>query len=510
MRKLLLRVLGWATAVLLVAITALVVRGIYVFRDRLPGYTLDLRIDSAQSRAELRPLRVGFGRVKINPDLSDPKRPVWLAGFNQHRAATAIHDDLWAVAAVLDDGHTRLGIVALDAIGFFQDDVVAVRRACAQEWKLDYTIVCSLHNHSTPDLMGLWGPDFLHTGVDGRYRQQVIAAAAKALGDAVTALQPARLTLQEIPTPAEGLVTDTRKPIVFDSDIRVMHFTSVATGATLGTLVGWGDHPETPWGRNTEITADYCGFLRDTLEHGFSNDGQQLANGLGGIHVFVNGAVGGLMTTSPSVTVRDPYLKQDFKQPDHMKSRALGHQLAARILARLAETNTASTDVAPIGIRARTIEMPIENRMFLAAGYLGLIDRGHVRWKTLRTEVALVTVGDASIICVPGEIYPEIVNGGIENPPGADFNIAPVEVPPLRELMPGRVKFVFGLANDELGYLIPKSEWDVKPPYLYEAKSRLYGEINSCGPNAAALVHSALAALCREQQLPAKSKPASQ
>jgi hypothetical protein len=98
---------------------------------------------------------------------------------------------------------------------------------------------------------------------------------------------------------------------------------------------------------------------------------------------------------------------------------------------------------------------------------------------------------------VPGEIYPEIINGGIEHPEGADFDLEPVEVPPLRELMPGRLKFVFGLANDELGYLIPKSEWDVEPPRLYGSKG-VYGEINSCGPNAAPLVYGALAELCRE------------
>jgi hypothetical protein len=435
--------------------------------------------------------------VKINPDLSDPKRPVWMAGFSQNRAATAIHDDLWAIACVLDDGHTRLGIVGLDSIGFFHDDVVAVRRACAAEWKLDYTIVTSMHNHSTPDLMGLWGPDFLHTGVDERYRQQVIAAAAKALGDAVTALQPARVAFHEIPVPPDGLMADTRKPIVFDPDVRVMHFTSPTNGATLGTIVGWANHPETPWGKNTEITADFCGILRDTLERGFTHDGQTFARGLGGIHLYVNGAVGGLMTTHPSVTVRDPWLNEDFKEPSHEKSRAVGHQLAARILPKLTETNSVPADSAAISIRARTIELPVENKMFLAAAYLGLIDRGHVRWKKMRTEVALVTIGDASIACVPGEIYPEIVNGGIEHPEGADFDIAPVEVPPLRELMPGRIKFVFGLANDELGYLIPKSEWDVQPPRLYGSKG-VYGEINSCGPNAGPLVHAALAELCRE------------
>jgi len=44
---------------------------------------------------------------------------------------------------------------------------------------------------------------------------------------------------------------------------------------------------------------------------------------------------------------------------------------------------------------------------------IGLLDRGHVHWKAFRTEVALVTLGDATIACVPGEIYPEIVNGGV-------------------------------------------------------------------------------------------------
>jgi hypothetical protein len=497
MKKFLLRLLRWSAALIAVLAVALILRGTYAFRDRVPGYTLDLKIGAAKSQVEPQPIRVGFGRVKINPDLSDPQRPVWLAGFSQNRAATAIHDDIWAIACVLDDGHSRLGMVVLDAIGFFHDDVVEVRRACAADWKLDYAIVCSTHNHSTPDLMGLWGPSPLRSGVDPRYRQQVIAAAAKALGDAVTALQPARVAFHEIPAPTDGLVADTRQPIVFDPDVRVMQFTSPTNGATIGTIVGWANHPETPWSKNSEITADFCGFLRDALERGFSHEGRTFATGLGGIHLYVNGAVGGLMTTHPSVTVRDPWLNQDFREPSHEKSRAVGHQLAARILPCLADTNATTVDTVAIGIRARTLEVTVENKLFLAAAYLGLIDRGHVSWKQMRTEVALVTMGDASIACVPGEIYPEIVNGGIEHPAGADFDIEPVEVPPLRELMPGHLKFVFGLANDELGYLIPKSEWDVKPPRLYGSRG-VYGEVNSCGPNAAAVIYGALANLCKE------------
>lgn len=489
---------AWRIAIggLLIAALTLGSGCLCAFRDRNPGYKVDVDIKGDTLKRELQ-LRAGFARVKINPDLENSKRPIYLAGFRQNRKATEIHDDLWAVACVLDDGQTRLGIVALDAIGFFHDDVISVRKRLAKEWELDYTIVCSTHNHATPDLLGLWGPNYLRTGVDKHYRQQVIAAAAKVLGDAVAALRPVQVAFHEIKTPPDGLVADLRKPEVFDPDIRVMHFTDPTNGMTVGTIVGWANHPETVWSKATEITADFPGYLRDALENGVHHAGAILESGVGGTHVYINGAVGGLMSTPPTVTVHDPYLKQDFKEPTHEKARALGRQLASRILTRLDETNTLKREPQPISVRAKTIEVPLANKGYLAAPLLGLIDRGHVRWKRLRTEVALVRIGEASIACIPGEIYPEIVNGGIEKAPGGDFGIEPVEVPPIRELMPGKIKFVFGLANDEIGYIIPKSEWDRKKPYLYGAKKKPYGEINSCGPDVGPAIHKALRELCK-------------
>ena len=481
-------------------------RGYFAFRDRLPGYSLNLRIDPAKAATNPRPLRVGLARFKINPDLSNPKHPVYIAGFGQDRKATVIHDDLWAIACVLDDGWTRLGIVSLDAIGFFQDDVVRVRRRLPPEWKLDYAVVCSTHNHSTPDLMGLWGPDFLHTGVNADYLELVRSACVEVLGQAVSNLQPARVCFREIPTETEGLVADTRKPIVFDPDIRFFHFVQADSGKTLGSIVTWADHPETPWSKNTQLTADYCGYLRDALENGVVVNGRKLVEGLGGIHLYINGAIGGLMTTPPGTQVHDPYLQQDFQEPSHEKARALGRQLASRVLPIMREAAD-FTNQLPIGIQARTVELPLQNNVFLLAGYLGLIDRGYVRWRILRTEVALLALGEVSVACVPGEIYPEIVNGGIERAPGGDFQVAPVEVPALRQLMPGNIKFVFGLANDEVGYLIPKSEWDQKAPYLYGADHAPYGEINSVGPDAAGCMHAALQELCRAEQTRSISNP---
>ena len=503
-RPLWLRILRRAVLfliLLLIVLTGSVaLRCLYAFRDRNPGYTVALNIDDHSAARQLKPLRAGFARIKISPDLSNSIEPIWLAGFSQHRAATRVHDDLLAIACVLDDGRTRLGVVTLDSIGFFHDDVIAVRRRLAAASKLDYAIICSTHNHSTPDLMGLWGPDYAHTGVNASYRQQVIAAAAKALDEAVRQLQPAQVAFHEIPTKPNGLLTDTRKPIVFDPDIRVMHFTSATDGATLGSIVGWADHPETVWARNTEITADFPGYLRAALEDGIYEHDLMLRQGVGGIHLYVNGAVGGLMSTTPSVTVRDPFLEQDYKEPSHDKARALGRALAARILPRLEAPAVPTTNQLPISIRARTIELPLDNNGFLAAPVIGLLDRGHVRWKTIRTEVALIQLGEASIACIPGEIYPEIVNGGIETPPGADYPTNAVEVPPIRQMMPGRIKFIFGLANDEVGYIIPRSEFDRKPPYLYGAKHAPYGEINSVGPETAQRIHAAIRELC--QQVP--------
>ncbi len=469
----------------------------WCFRDRNPGYKVNLAIDGTAATEAPGPFRAGFGRATINPNVT---RPVWLAGFSSGRAATRIHDDLWAISCVADDGKTRLGIVALDAIGFMHDDVIAVRRRLPPALKLDYVIVCSTHNHSTPDLIGIWGPKIYQSGVDKAYREQVIAASARALEDAVNALQPARMTLIDIPTPPAGLVNDTRPPEVFDPDIRLMRFTGANDSNVIGSIVSWANHPETVWSANTEITADFPGYLRDILEHGVVQDGRILADGLGGIHLYINGAVGGLMTPNPPLVVHDPFLNENFSRPSHEKARALGRNLAARILTRTARTTDAAQEHPRISVYTKTIELPLDNTNFLLAPLLSVIDRGHVRWKTIRSETALVMIGDASIAAIPGEIYPEIVNGGIVKAPGADFGVDPIEIPPIRDLMPGRVKFIFGLANDEIGYIIPKSEWDRNPPYLFDSHQPLYGEVNSLGPETAGLIHKAFQELTGRQQ----------
>ena len=64
--------------------------------------------------------------------------------------------------------------------------------------------------------------------------------------------------------------------------------------------------------------------------------------------------------------------------------------------------------------------------------------------------------------------------------PGADFPDAPLEKS-LFSMSKAKWKMTVGLANDEVGYIIPKRQWDEKAPFCYGREKSQYGEINSLG-----------------------------
>ena len=132
----------------------------------------------------------------------------------------------------------------------------------------------------------------------------------------------------------------------------------------------------------------------------------------------------------------------------------------------------------------------INDALYQAALYLGVVHPGMYGGKA-KSEVDAIRIGEIEIITSPGEIFPEIVYGGIENPDGADFKLAPVEVPPLIEAMSGTIKMNFNLCNDEVGYLVPKSQWDRKKTYTYGQKEAPYGEIYTGNPEVAPTIHRA-------------------
>src|SRR5262245_32169893 len=469
--------------------------------------------------------RAGFGVASITPDAPDTWTDVdgdgrytgkdtyedrngngkfdavWMAGFQNRRAAAGVHDELEAVAAVFEDGGLRVGIVAADVVGLSRSFVESVRAAHAKRLGLDYLVVHSTHNHQGPDTQGIWGGSYLRSGVDEAYMEKLRARLGDALATAVAALAPARLEIAEITGRDRRIGTeDTRGPQVIDDGLRVAVVREAAGPGVLGTLVNFGNHVELMWNKNLEFTADVAGYARRGLTRGLDYDGTLFRPGLGGTTLWLTGNIGGLITTGPEIAVPDVRSGEGMAAPSWNKTRAQGYLIAEAVLDTVDAGGFAAVPAPRIRVHQRSLQVPVANRPLVFGSLIGVLDRDIDLGWTSRTdsEVALVELGDLWIVCVPGELYPEIAVGGIENPEGADYEMAPVEVPPLRSAMGGRVNMMVNLANDAIGYIIPKSEWDVKRPYLYGAKEDTYGEIVSAGPETAGLVHGALMELFTE------------
>jgi len=392
---------------------------------------------------------------------------------------------------IIDDGNARLAIVILDAIGFMNDDVVDVRKMIPEETGITYTLIASTHTHEAADLLGLWGKTPFKSGVNKDYLKFVKAQIVKSVVEASKNIRPVRLEISEDLTSAAPMVKDTRMPQVFDSGMRIIKAVDRENGKTLGSLVAWGNHPETLWSQNLLISSDFPHFLREGVEKGVFHNDSLVKAGIGGVCIFANGAVGGLMTTHPSLAVKHPFTGIELSEPTYEKTEAQGMQLSLIALNAM-DTRAEVIDLASISLVVRTLPMKIDNTMFKLAAVLGVMKRGTVGWMKMRSELAVVKIGPISFTSIPGEIYPELVNGPIDAPEGSDFGIAPHEVPPIREIMPGKYKFVLGLANDEIGYIIPKSQWDVKAPFTYGREKSPYGEENSLGPETAGVIHKNL------------------
>jgi len=503
----------WILGILGVILTIILVLAIVVYiniKDRHPGYEVNIDIKATDSEADF---KAGFAALPITPTIVDTWNDVngnakyreedgdtyndnnnngkfdafWIAGFSSERAANGVHDDVWARVAIFDDGNTKIAIVSLDAIGFMHDDVVDIRKQIPEDAGIDYVLISSTHTHESNDLLGIWGRPPFESGVNPEAMSYVKSQTLKAILEANNNMRPAKLAYAQDLTGAEELVKDTREPQVKDAGIRLIQAIDTENGSTLGVIVGWANHPETLWSKNLLISSDFPHYIREGIEKGLYQGDSLRKAGLGGITVFFNGAVGGLMCTHPSIGIKDVFTDTIYNEPSYAKTKAVGYKVALLSLDALANPDTIIENPT-ISLKAKTLNLTLDNPNFVLGAVIGLLDKGMTEWKKTRSEIAVFTIGPASFISVPGEIYPEIVNGGVIAVEGQDFKIDPIETPHLRKLMPGKYKFVIGLSNDEIGYIIPKSEWDVEPPFMYDPTGP-YGEENSFGPETAPVLY---------------------
>jgi hypothetical protein len=441
-------------------------------------------------------LHVGFGEIDITPALDG--KPVYLAGFGPNRKATAILDPLAIRAVVLRHGGTSIAIVCADVVGLFLPTTERVRKELSG---FDYVLVSSTHNHHGPDTMGLWGPSPFTSGVDPNYLRRVESAIVRSVRDAEKALRPVNARIGIVKAPE--LLHDSRPPIVKHDELVALQFRDPASEITTGIVVQWNCHPETLDSKNTQVSADFVGAATAELKAKYKCP-----------VVYLTGAVGGLMTTM-HVDVRDEQARL-LAEGSVEKTRRYAHLLADRTMDAL--TAAKPVRLTPLAARSRSLALPVDNRRYILGKQLGILDRPMERWTgdpnqlvtpiadlgrdraAVRTEVAWLRLGELDVAVIPGEIYPELVLGKVQDPadPAADFPNAPIE-PPINGQLAGPYRMIVGLGNDELGYILPKRQWDEKPPFTHGLTKAPYGEINSLGPDTGPLLCAAFAELVKKK-----------
>jgi hypothetical protein len=444
--------------------------------------------DPALPAAEL---KAGFGSADITPEVGGGK-PVYIAGYGMGREATGVHDPLFARCVVLESAGQRIAIASVDLVGLQFPQVQAIR---AKLPHLAYVLVASTHNHEGPDVIGIWGRNPFHRGVDQAYLDLVVNRVVEAIQHAEKNLQPVSAAFGTAED--ESLVGDSRQPYVKDGVIRVVRLTKAGTDELAGLVVVWSCHPESLGSKNKLITADFPWATVAALQSRHKCP-----------VVYLSGSVGGLMAP-PDGRIHDASGKE-LLEGDFEYARVYGEEVAA--LATKAVNAAQPIELAPFLVSAKSIAVPVENKLYKAARAVGVLQRGGIPWTgdfeqvgkpvdsqsgeqlaAVETEVAYLRLGNLHVAGLPGEVYPELLNGKFQEPadPQADYPDASLE-PVVSDLLPGKHWLVIGLANDELGYIIPKRQWDSAAPYAYGRQTSQYGEINSCGPEVAPILMEAL------------------
>jgi hypothetical protein len=452
---------------------------------------------------------------------------VWM--FGTGKAAQGVITDIETRAIAFTQGDMTIAIVYVDCIGLLAGDMDLIRNHPALAGKdIDHIIVGSTHAHGGPDTVGLWGPQVAVSGREPFVMDALYDAAANAIKEAIETEQPANMVIAStklINDPAnpnsltDDWNKDIRDPIIFDPTLTIARFVKQSDPtSTIGTIVNWGDHPEVTIFDDTAIpmlTAHYPHWLRDHVESGVltteSKYALQNLAGLGGVTVFVQGALGGqigsLHNTHPPGPGGVP-----ITMLSSAMDQAIGTNAAARALSVLRDEGETVSDL-PLSFKHASFAARIENTYFHVAFLVKLlgphplvgynpdepIDVGNLPW--IPISATYLQIGPLGLVTVPGELHPELWVGGYDgswswgwplldnpnNPNLPNFDAAPGP-PYMRDLVLAHdgVKYpvVAGLAEDYVGYIVPAYNYVLDPnnPYITEAQGDHYEEVYSLGP----------------------------
>ncbi|MBQ3604066.1 MAG: hypothetical protein IJA02_09510 [Clostridia bacterium] len=427
---------------------------------------------------------VGFASSILTPeDITADK--YYIAGYNPNNPAKSVLDDMYAKAVYLDDNTGRGGVVicAIDCVGISRKDINDIRKLVIESGKipgLKSINICSTHSHSAIDTQGLWGKNFLSDGKNEGFMNRLKELTAKAIIDAYNARKDGSLYFGTAED--KGLLIDTRQPVDYDATLTRLRF-DPADGSEDTYIVNLACHAECLGARTTVVSADFPAYME-----------KEIVEKTGGANVvFINGAIGGLVTCE--------------KLDDVLRNFELGLEYVKEFgkdVGELVMSVANETELTPlVNIKTEAVEVRCDNIALLLVRILGVLNNDISRDEngdiSIITEVSYMELGNGQIgvFMIPGELSPELESGNFLTAEAA-ANGTEVDYKPLSEISDCKHKFVVGLCNDEIGYIIPENDFFLHEwlPYFnttVDAAGRNhYEETNSTGPETAGTLLDAM------------------
>jgi hypothetical protein len=411
-------------------------------------------------------LRAGACARVITPVVGvNHSDPIFMAGFDNDRRATGVHDDLWARGIVLESRGTKIAIVTLDLIGYFNNEIQTARSLVDPARGISSITVTSTHDHEGPDTMGLWGPDQTTSGADLGYLDFVNEQIAGCVHDADDALEPADLKLATGTTagrslsPWPDLVADGHVLEALDVDLTliggegVVHVEGDAgpiinaslpvlqlrarprggLHRVIATLVNFASHPESLGADNTLITSDFPHFMRQALERHY-----------GGVAIYMSADLG-VLQGPLDVDVADESGATVQRRTFAFAER-MGELLAESAIEALDGTKRWQKK-ARIETASNPLLVGVQNPFFVALSQFGVFGRRPALADDtgqffVESELQVIRIGDAQFVVTPNELDPQI---------GDHYR---------RLMTKARHRFVAGLGNDEIGYQMPAAKFN--------------------------------------------------
>ena len=427
---------------------------------------------------------VGFSKEVLTPeDLTE--ETYYIAGYNTNNPAKSVLDDMYAKAVYLDDNSGRGGVVvcAIDCVGISRKDINDIRRIVIESGKipsLKSINICATHTHSAIDTQGLWGKNFLSDGKNDEFMNRLKDLTAKAIVDAYNARKDGKLYFGT--AEIEGLLTDTRIPVDYDATLTRIRF-SPSDGGEDTYIVNCACHAECLGARTTVVSADFPAYME-----------KEIVEQAGGVNVvFINGAIGGLITCE--------------KLDEVLRNFELGLEYVKEFGKDMGKVVMSINNEIPlepaINVRTEAIELKCDNTALILVRLLGVLNNDISKDDdnniSIISEVSYMELGNKQIgICmIPGELSPELESGGFLSAKES-ANGTEADYKSLSEMSRCEHNFVLGLCNDELGYIIPENDFYLHEwlPYFNNAVDESgrehYEETNSLGPETAGTILDAM------------------